>query len=123
MLYTFLITIVFIAELIIAVTILLFLINMDKKILEIDCTVTELKPSVKDISDLVAKISKQILELSEDFVEKFKTKNEETVLRLLNKMLIALILWKINSKTIKKIRHSKVFKTISRGFNLLQNMV
>lgn len=123
MLYTILITIVFIAELIITFTLIRALIKFDKMCLVADEILTEVNPKVKEISGLCAKISEQLVEFAEDFRAKIKQKEEDTTLKILNKTLVAILLWKINSKTIRKIRSSKYFRTISKGFNLIQSMV
>ena len=123
MLYTFLITIVFIAEIIITLTVIIALLKLDKAIIETDVLVSDIKPSLKDVLYLMKKISAQMIELAEDFEFNIKKQEEDTAVRFLNKTLIALILWKINSKAVTKIRRSKIFKTASKGFNLLKNMV
>ena len=123
MLYTFLITIVFIAEIIITVTILRALLKLDRILVSADSLLDEAKPSIRDISNLGHKISEQLIEFAEDFRERIKKKNEDTALMVLNKALAALLLWKINTKAIKKFRRSKVGKTLAKGLNLLANMV
>lgn len=123
MLYTFLITIVFIAEIIIAVTLLRALWKLDKAFVLIDETVTEARPKIKDISELSTKISEQIIELAEDFREKVKKQEEETTLKVLNKILVWILLWKVNVKAIRKFRKTKLAKILGKGLNLLQSMV
>jgi len=123
MLYIFLVTIVFIAEIIILVTILRALWKFDKILIMVDETVSEAKPKIKDISELVSKISEQLVELSEDIKNKVKKQEEDVAIKFLNKMLVALLLWKTNVKLIKKIRRTKFAKLIGKGLNLLQSMV
>ena len=123
MLYTFLITIVFIAELIILAALIIWFVSFDREILYLDRYFTRIKPDIKDISELGHKISEQCVELSEDFVEKIKIKEEDVMARQLGKILIGLLLWKINSKAIKQFRRSKMGKTLRRGFALVQSMV
>ena len=123
MLYTFLITIVFIAELIITATLLISFLLLDKEIIRMDKYVTRIKPDVSDISELMHKISEQWVELSEDFVEKIRIKEEDFMSRQLIKVLVGLLLWKINSKAIKRFRSSKFGRTLRRGFALVQSMV
>ena len=76
MLYTILISIVFIAELIIATASIQNLLRLDKIIINADETVTAATPGIKDISELIRKISEQSIELSENFVQKIKDKEE-----------------------------------------------
>ena len=123
MVYTILISIVFIAEIIITITIIQNLLRLDKFILEMDETITLAKPGIIDITNLGKNISEQIFELTKDYIEKFKRKNEDKIYRQLSKILLAIILVKINSKTIKKIQRSKITRTIAKGLSFLENMV
>ena len=123
MLYTFLITVVFIAELIIVVSIITALFRIDKLLLSLNTTIDEAKSGVKDIFILMNKISEQCVELSEDFVSKIKEKEEDIALKQLNKLLIAILLLKLNSKAIRKFNRSKWGKTLKRGFAFVQSMV
>lgn len=123
MLYTFLISIVFIAEIIILFALIAALIRVDKALISLDKTVTDTRPGIKDISELVHKISEQCVELSEDFVEKIKEKEEDAAIRQLNKLLVAILLWKINSKAIRKFNRSRFGRNLKRGFAFVQSMV
>ena len=123
MLYTFLISIVFIAELVILFSLISALLRLDKMLISLDKTVTETKPGIKDIGQLVCKISEQWVELAEDWVESVKEKEEDMLIRQINKMLIAILLWKINSKHITRFRRSKLARTLKRGFAFVQSMV
>ena len=123
MLYNFLITVVFIAELIIVVSIITALFRIDKLLLSLNTTIDEAKSGVKDIFILMNKISEQCVELSEDFVSKIKEKEEDIALKQLNKLLIAILLLKLNSKAIRKFNRSKWGKTLKRGFAFVQSMV
>ena len=123
MIYTFLISIVFIAEIIIAIAIIQSLHRLDKTVLEFDATVQAAKSGVEDIANLSKNISYQLVELAEQFVEKFKQNQEDIFLKHLSKILMALLLLKINSKTINKFRKTKVAKVLGRGLSLLENMV
>ena len=123
MIFTFLISIVFIAELIITFAILNVLFKLDKMLLETNETVIKAKPEIKDIANLAKLISSQLIEFAENFRDNVKKEEEKFAVNILNKILITLVLLKINSKTVRKIRKSKVFKNIKLGFNLLQNVV
>ncbi len=123
MIFTFLISIVFIAELIITFAILNVLFKLDKMFLETNETVIKAKPEIKDIANLAKLISSQLIEFAENFRDNVKKEEEKFAVNILNKILITLVLLKINSKTVRKIRKSKVFKNIKLGFNLLQNVV
>lgn len=115
--------VVFIAELIIAYTVVTRLLAADKAILNAADTIEKVNPSVKEIGCLVKNISEQFVEFSDDFVEKVNDKKDDTVLKLLNKILIMVLLLKINSKFLNKLRRSRVIKQISRGLSLLQYVV
>ena len=115
--------IVFIAELIICFLLLSRLIKFDNYLINLDKTLDSLKPSIKDIGYLVKKISAQYVEFAEDFVYKFTKKKDEFAIRQLNKILLAIILLKINSKFIKKLRRSKLLKGISKVLSLFQLVV
>ena len=123
MIYTFLISIVFIAEIIIAIAIIQSLHRLDKTVLEFDATIQAAKSGVEDIANLSKNISYQLVELAEQFVEKFKQNQEDNFLKNLSKILMTLLLLKINSKTINKFRKTKVVKVLGRGLSLLENMV
>ena len=123
MLYTFLISIAFIGELILLFTAVRGLLKLDKMILKLNETITESKPEIKDISTLAKKISGQWVVLADDWADDIHKKSEDTVINNLNKILLAVLLWKINSKRIKKFRRSKLGKAIKRGFAFVQNMV
>ena len=123
MVYTFLISIVFIAEIIIAITVIQNLLKLDKTIISFDETLTTVKPSLKDVCELCTKISGQSVEFSKRFVDKFKRDQEDAILRALSKLLIAIMLLKINSKAINSFRKSKTGRFLAKGLSLLENMV
>jgi uncharacterized protein YoxC len=123
MVYTILISIVFIAEIIIAITLIQVLLRFDKAVLELDETITATKPGIKDICELSRKISEQWEILANDFVEKTKKDSEEFLLKQLSKGLMGLLVLNLNFKLVKKIRNSKITKTIAQGLSILENMV
>lgn len=123
MVYTFLISIVFIAEIIIAVTIIKGLLYLDKLILEWNSTVIETQSGIKDIAILAKKISEQYKILATDFVEKTKKNSEDMILKQISKILISVLAIKLNFKFIKKLRKSKFIKILAKGWSLVENMV
>ena len=123
MVYTILISIVFIAELIITITIIQNLLRLDKAILEFNNTITEIRPGIKDVSELARKISEQWQILAEDFVEKTKRNSEDIMLKHLSKILMSILILNLNFKIVKKIRKSKVTKILAKGWSFLENMV
>lgn len=123
MVYTILISIVFIAELIIAITIIQNLHRIDKSILTINEELNASKTSIKDICELSRKISVQLVIISQDFVNKTKENSEELLLKQLLKSLLGLLLLSSNFKIINKLRKSKIAKTLSKGLSIIELMV
>jgi len=64
MVFYFLVSIVFIAEVIIGLTVFIYLLKADKMILKYNDIVDETKPSIKSLMIVVRKISKQLVELA-----------------------------------------------------------
>ena len=123
MIYTFLISIVFIAELIIAITLFSSLLQLDKRILNINSYTIQLSDKIKDIAELIKKISEQWVILSEEFVKNIKRDNEEFVLRKFSKFLLSLFVLKLNIRLIKKLQKSKITKFLVKSWLFIGNMV
>ena len=123
MVYTILISIVFIAELIIAITIIQNLIKFDNKILSLNTYLSEIKPSIADISNLSKKISGQMIILSQDFIDKTKENSEDILWKYLSKLLISLLIISLNFKVIKQIRKSQITRILAKGWSFVENMV
>lgn len=116
MIFTFLISIVFLAELIIAIAILLTLKRWSKKVKELDSTVTSLKSSLGEICVLIRKISEQVVEFSEDFVARFKQNQEKFWINQIAKIFLGTVLF-------RKFKKSKALKFIGKGLSLLEIVV
>ena len=123
MTFKILTAIVFLAEVIITYTLIRKLIIFDNEILQASETVLSLKPRLKDVGYLIKQISAQCVEFSEEFVSKIIEKRNDAIFNNFNKIIIAVILLKLNSKTIKKIIRSKHFKRLSKGLSLFKYMV
>mgnify|MGYP004650486609 CR=1 FL=1 len=123
MIFTFLITIVFIAEIIIAISVILNLLRLDKAVLNLSETIDVINPEVKEICTLGRKISFQLKELSQRFTEKVKDEREKFLTDKLVSVLLGALVWKMNIKAIKKFRRTKLAKTLSRGLSLLQIVI
>ena len=123
MTFKILTAIVFIAEIIISYTIFKKLLEIDKIILQTSETVVAVKPGMKDVGYLIKQISAQFVEFAYDFVSKIEKKRDDSIYGYLNKIVIALILLKINSKFLKKLLRSKHFKRLCKGFSMLKYMV
>jgi len=123
MIFKLLTTIVFISEIIIAYTLISKLVYADRMILQINENIEAMRPGIKDVGDLIKKISAQCVEFSNDFVNDIIKKRDESIINQLNKLIIAILLLRLNSKFIKKILKSKHFKLLSKGLSLLKYMV
>lgn len=114
---------IFVAEIIVAYTILKKLFETDRAIIQANEIIAEAKSKVSDIGYLIKKISYQYVEMSYDFVEKIEEKRNQSAIKQLNKIIIAVLLLRLNSKFIKRIIRSKPFKLLSKGLSLLQYVV
>lgn len=123
MIFTFLITIVFIAELIIAMSIIIWLLRLDRKLNNLCNTVKAINPEIKEICVLGRKISSQIKELSTRFVDKVKDESDKFLTDKLIGVILGAFVLKINNNAIKKFRKTKLAKTLSRGLSLLQIVI
>ena len=123
MIFTILITIVFIAELIIGFTLLINLIKFDCRINKLNQDLLLIQPSLEEVCELVKAISFQIKEMAAEYRDEVLKRREEMSVRLISKLLAGILLWKINLKLIRKIRKSKITKTLAKGLTLLQIMV
>lgn len=116
-------TVVFIAELIIAFTIIYHLIKFDKHLIEMNHFIEEAKPNIKCIVELMTKISEQVSELFTNWVEKFYETKNKILLKQLERVMTVILLWSINKKVIRKFNKSKILKAAWKGLTLLQSMV
>ena len=123
MIYTILISIVFVAELIITITIIQNLLRLDKMVIETNDTITQSKNSIKDICKLSCKISEQWVILSGQWVEEIKQNGENILLKNLSKILLSFLLLKLNFKFINKIRKAKITKFLVKGYSFIENML
>lgn len=123
MIYTIFIAIVFIAEIIIAITICQNLLKLNKAVIELDEYLALHKATIKDVSDLSKKISEQWFILAEDFVDRIKRNGEDFMLKQFSKILIGLFILSLNFKFVNKIKKSKITKTLAKGWSLIENMV
>ena len=123
MVYTILISIVFIAEVIIMITVIQNLLRLDKAVLLLDDTLDASKSGIREICVLGRKISQQLVVISDDFVEKVKQDRENAALKVLSKALIGVLVLKLNFKIIKKFRKSRMLKTLAKGLSFLGSMV
>ena len=88
-----------------------------------DDTINSTKSDVREICILGKKISQQLVVISDDFVEKVKKDRENAALKVLSKALMGVLVLKLNFKVIKKIRKSRMLKTLAKGLSFLGSMV
>ena len=123
MIFTNFTAVVFVAEIIITVSILSKLIQLDKWILSTNDLITEANPKIKDVCELCHGISSQIAELAPVFVENLKELRNKIVLTKIKGLIALILFWSINIRVIKKFRKSKIIKAAIKGLSLLENMV
>ena len=123
MIFLFFISIVFIAELIIAFTVFNSLFKLDIKINKLSEALINKRADIKDITALAKAISEQLKELSEEFVDNFNEKKEEIILSLAKSLMSAILFWSINIKVVKRLRKSKVLNVAWKGLSLLENVI
>ena len=80
MLFVILISIVFVAELIIACTVIINLIKLDRQINEAAEFLEEANPKLRELLDIVKEISGQVLELIPIWIENLKKERDKIIL-------------------------------------------
>ena len=115
--------IVFIAELIIAFSLIFNLIKFDIKLINANKFLEDAKPKIKNIAELVRGISEQIYELTPIWVEKFKDAKNKLVRKQVESLMSATLFWAINLKIIKHLKRSKILKILWKGLTLVQNVI
>lgn len=123
MLFTILITVVFIAELIIVATLGINLIKLDNNLIAANNRLLEIRPQLKNIAQITKEISKQLVELAQISVDNFKQSKDRFLLTQLKSIVVGILFTSLNIKFLKRIRKNKIVKTVWKGFNILENMV
>ena len=123
MVFVILISIVFIAELIIAFTVVSNLVKLDKCINESILFLEEAKPKLKELLEIVKKISEQLLELIPVWVENLKKERDKIILEQTRSLISTILFWSINIKVINRLRKTKLAKVAWKGLTLLQNVI
>lgn len=101
MLYYVLISVVILAEFIIAAEVIGQLIKWNKIFKEANLFLDEVKPKIKDIAQICLKISEQLKELAPIWVDKFKITVFNMAVSNLKNMLIGIGIWAIR-QSLKK---------------------
>ena len=103
MLFYFLISIVFIAEVIISLALIIVLVKADKIILKYNEITDEIRPSVKSVMILVRKISKQFVELAPMLSEQIKKILVDFLISQFKSMLGAVTFWLVKKEVEKHV--------------------
>ncbi len=101
MIFYFLITIVFIAELIITFALILNLIKLDKVFIKYNELVESVKPSMKELLITVRKISEQLVEFAPIVAEKAKSILTNLIMGHVKNALGALTFWLVKKEVEK----------------------
>lgn len=103
MLFYFLISIVFIAELIIAISLILCLLKLSVKFSEYNSLLDQAKPSIKELMITVRKISEQLTELAPMFVKQIKSIITDIVMGQVKSAIGALTFWLVKKEVEKHV--------------------
>ena len=103
MIFFFFMSIVFIAELIIAVFLLAVLYKFDKKIIEFNSLLNELKPSIKEILNTYEDLSKELLNFVPVVVKNIKDIAKNIVIEQLKSIVGALTFWLVKKEVEKHV--------------------
>ena len=123
MVFVILISIVFIAELIIAFSIIINLVKLDKNINEAAVFIDDFNPRLKEVLELMSKISDQVAELVPIWVENLKKERDKIILNQTKSLISGILFWSINIKVINRLRKTKIIKALWKGLTLVQNVL
>lgn len=123
MVFVILISIVFVAELIIAFSVITNLIKFDKRIKRAVQFLEEAEPRLKELLVVVQKISAQILELIPVWLATLRQERDKIILNQAKSLISTILFWSINIKVINRIRKSKLAKAVWQGLTLVQNVI
>ena len=101
--YIYLISIVFIAELIITFTIIISLYKFDKNINKFNSFLNEVKPDIKDIMQTLKNLSEQLITLAPFVVSKIKSIVTDMIIGQLKNTLGAITFWLVKKEVEKHI--------------------
>ena len=123
MVFVILISIVFIAELIIAFSIIINLVKLDKNINEATVFIDNFNPKLKEVLELMSKISAQVAELVPIWVDNLKKERDKIILNQTKSLISGILFWSINIKVINRLRKTKIIKALWKGLTLVQNVL
>ena len=95
--------IVFIAELIIGMTLLIYLIKLSRKLREYNSLLENIKPNLKDLLKTVTKISEQMIKFAPLFAEQMKSLLMNIIVSQIKNSLGALTFWLVRKEVEKHV--------------------
>lgn len=102
MVFYILISIVFLAEIIITATVLIHLIKLDKSISEWSDFIEDINPQISEIMKTYRKISEKLLELAPKLINKIKDFGIKLCVEQLKTMLTGLTFWAVKKEVEKR---------------------
>ena len=106
MIFVFFLSIVFIAELIIAIFAITKLLQWNKKIIDFNRLLNKNNPKIKEIMVLVHKLSEQMIDIANMAVDKTKDYAFEFLAKQLKSILTTALVFKIKSQLKAKLHLS-----------------
>ena len=102
MVFYVLISIVFLAEIIIAATVLTHFVKFDKSISEWSDFIEDINPQISEIMKTYREISEKLLELAPKLIEKIKDFGIKLCIEQLKTMLAGLTFWTVKKEVEKR---------------------
>lgn len=103
MIFYFLISIVFVAEFIITIAVILHLIKLDKGVNKYNAFITEAKPLVKDMLHTTRQLSEEFLKLMPKIVENIKLFALNFAKDQLKSLVGALVFWLVKTEVERHV--------------------
>ena len=103
MVFNFLISIVFIAEVIIALALILSLVKVDKLLIDFNEFLTDVKPELKELLRTVRQISEKIAEAAPFIVKKVKSILYDIIMGQVKTFVGSLTFWLVKTEVEKHI--------------------
>ena len=103
MIFYFLVSIVFIAEIVLTIFLLGILHKLDKNIIKYNALLNDLNPSIKDILNTYQDLSKELLNLAPIVTSKLKNIIKDIVIGQLKSFVGALTFWLVKKEVEKHI--------------------
>lgn len=105
MIFYFFILTIFIAELIITITVFTHLCKISKLFKKINFIIDDIKPEIKDTASLLNKLSEQCVELSHIITENIQSFFKNLILNQIKNTVSALTFWAVKTEVSKHINN------------------